>query len=203
MLISYQTPRFLFVHVYKAAGKSVTAALEACGQRAPRDNIFAPDHTQHVSARSLKAALPTEVWEQSFKFAFVRNPWDRLLSLYEFIRAREANRDHELVCSLGGFGSFVEWMCSARDAEVPIKRTQADLVMAEDGAPLLDFVGRFEHLARDFSEVCRRLGVQMELPHLNQTPHAPYQQAYDAVARDRVADWYAAEIECFGYTFGG
>jgi len=201
MLISYQEPRFLFIHVYKAAGNSIASALDPYGQRTPRDSIFHPDHTQHVSARSLKAALPGEVWASCFRFAFVRNPWDRLLSLYQFILAKPRNRDHQLVRSLGDLDGFIDWMCSPRDPEIPIKRTQSDFLVDDRGELLVDFVGRFEHLARDFAQVCARLGVSAELGHLNASPHAAYATAYTATARQRVADWFADEIERFGYRF--
>lgn len=202
MLISYQSPRFVFVHIYKAAGKSVAAALDPYGQRVPDECMFHPDYVQHLSARHLKAGLPRAAWDGAFKFSFVRNPWDRWVSLYEFILAKPRNRDHRRLVELGSFAAFVRWVCSGDDREILITRSQRDFLCDDDGALLVDYVGTFETLADDFAHVCKTLGVDAELGHLNANAHATYTSYYDDETRALVAEGARFEIDRFGYAFG-
>lgn len=167
MLIAYDNPRFIFIHIYKAAGKSVAAAMEPSAQRAPNECIFDRNYVQHLSARHLQVGLPREVWSGSFKFSFVRNPWDRWVSLYEFIVAKPKNHDYERVAALGSFDAFIRWVVSGDDPEVLITRTQEDFLCDDNGNLLVDRVGRFESLAADFEAICAHLGLSYELPHHN------------------------------------
>jgi hypothetical protein len=201
MLISYEPPRFIFVHIYKAAGKSVAAALDPHGQRVPDECIFHPDFVQHLSAKHLKAGLPRAAWDEAYKFSFVRNPWDRWVSLYEFILAKKRNRDHQRVVDLGSFSAFVRWVYSGENPEVLISRTQQDFLCDDDGQLLVDYVGRFESLAADFASVCGTLGVEAELGHLNANAHDRYSGYYDDDTRTLVEKGSRFEIERFGYSF--
>lgn len=83
--------RVIFVHNPRAAGTSVRRAL--CGTD-PNEDLPWPasepagnaNNQKHMLARQLKDKLPGDVWENRFKFAVVRNPYDRLVSLYYLFR---------------------------------------------------------------------------------------------------------------------
>jgi Sulfotransferase family len=201
MLIRYEPPQFIFVHVYKAAGKSLAAALGENARTSPRECIFDREYVQHLSARHLEAGLPRSVWARAFKFAFVRNPWDRWVSLYEFILARPRNRDHRRIKSFGSFGTFIRWVHSDQDCEILIKRTQQDFLCDEGGRLLMDYVGQVESLADHLATICARLELTADLPHLNANPHRHYREYYDADTRDLVAASSQFEIGRFGYRF--
>ena len=73
-----------------------------------------------------------------------------------------------------------------------------------DGAVAVDFVGRFESLQSGFDEVCSRLQIEARaLPHVFKTNHALYVEHYDDETRKLVEQLYAADIDAFGYRFGG
>jgi hypothetical protein len=62
-------------------------------------------------------------------------------------------------------------------------------------------VGRYETLAADFAQVCDRLKLRVELPHVNQSVHQDYRTYYSEHTRQLVAEHFAADIRLFGYTF--
>jgi hypothetical protein len=214
MLLSF-THRFLFVHVYKVAGTSVMTALQPYAHR-PRElllNRIAGRLNEllglrltvpfskyrvfpnHIKARELRDVLPARIFDRSFKFAFVRNPWDWQVSLYHFMLKKSAHSYHQFVSSLGGFADYLRWRVRAE------KRLQKDFLTDERGNFLVDFVGRFERLEQDFRHICQTLNLDVKLPRLNQSPHRDYRSYYDSLTRELVATHFREDIEAFGYTF--
>lgn len=211
MLMSLEK-QFLFVHVTKAAGSSIRTvlepycvnprdyfinrALEAVGRRVNRFGPF-PRHRfrLHDTAETARRSLPRDVFERFFKFAFVRNPWDRMVSMYAYLLARPDHHRHRLVVSLGG---FEEYLRMELNRGYP---TQMASLADRQGRLLVDFVGRFERLEEDFATICQKLGIAGRLGHRNGSVHAPYQEMYTPVTRELVARYFAPDIEQFGYEF--
>ncbi|MFZ4598877.1 MAG: sulfotransferase family 2 domain-containing protein [Terrimicrobiaceae bacterium] len=207
MLISY-SHKFLFVHLYKTAGNSITSALEPYAYRpgswrpsnwptwltTPRRLLIHQKPPKHASAAELQEILPAEVFQKFFKFAFVRNPWDWQLSLYHYILGQPGDKMFPHVKSLGSFDAYIRW----RETTY---RTQSSMICDNAGKPLVDFVGRVENVRDDFSEICRRIGVKVDLEHRNKSDHAPYRDCYTEETRSIVARIYTEDIERFGYSF--
>ncbi len=198
---------FVFIHVPKAGGTSVTEALRQFAlPRPPRwTSLLRPfglprDHRRHRfekhgSLRSVERVLPGDRFRTWFKFAFVRNPWDRLVSDYSFVLNRPAHRRHARVKRLGSFAAYLE-------REAPrVMSSQVELLRDSTGRVGVDFVGRFERLEADFATVCARIGVAARLAHHNRTDHAAYREFYDERTRDLVRSSWADDVEAFGYEF--
>ena len=132
-----------------------------------------------------------------FKFGFVRNPWDRVVSLYERTEAQQLKDQMP-------FTEFVEWIqySSSTCIHSSPHRYQLDWFVDPDGKVLADFIGRFERLAEDWAFVARKLGVTETLPHwkLNaRTRH--YTEYYSARTKEIIATKFKVDIEQFGYEF--
>jgi len=209
MLIS-ESHRFIFVHVQKTAGTSITEVLRPLALQPPagRVNRLASDlglvrdwrrchFRKHAPLRRAERVLPAEVFSSFYRFAFVRNPWDRLVSWYEFILQDATHRRHGRVRSLPGFEDFVR-----RELAHP-RRAQWWMLTGRDGRLGIDFAGRFERLEADMAAVCTRLGIAYRpLPHVNRTARrAPYQQYFSPALAALVRERWAPEIEAFGYAF--
>lgn len=70
------------------------------------------------------------------------------------------------------------------------------------GSLLIDFVGKLENLEKDWCFVCEHIDIpQQTLPRENLTARKPYQAYYDAASKERVARYWAREIELFEYAF--
>jgi chondroitin 4-sulfotransferase 11 len=206
--------RCIFVHIPKTAGTSVEQALGMfgdwrqedlqmmfgyTGRRMPNGEELSSPFLQHLTARELSKILPTEIWSY-FRFAIVRNPWDRMVSVY-------SNKDPHL-CNLARMQgiefdgtSFDDFVAKTMELDHAHLRPQTDFVLGEHGELLLDYVGKWERLAQDFADVCDRLGVQLTLPRENISQRSHYRDYYSQSSRDMVAARYQADIEMFDYEF--
>jgi len=163
-----------------------------------------------------------------FKFTFVRNPWDRLVSSYFFTRSRGdddgINRDayrgsdfNEFVRAEGPpytkdeyrkFFLPTDWCSHSPNLQRILNElhpfeNQIDWISDRNGKVLTDFIGKLENLQEDFNIVCDKIGIpKQELPHENKGKHKHYTEYYDDETKQIVAEKYAKDIECFGYKYG-
>ena len=81
--------------------------------------------------------------------------------------------------------------------------SQYSTITDEKGQIVVDFVGRFENLQKDFSYVVKRLGLPTEiaLPHLLKTDHEDYQVYYTDQTRRHVREKYCKDVKNFNYQF--
>jgi len=219
MLVSYDPP-FMFVHIDKAAGSNIQHALRPLASHSGGGkwrrrlawlgplNRWGGLHRQarfseHARAEDAKRCLPPEAYAALFKFAFVRNPWDRLVSRHAFLLRKKDHSQHRAVSALGGFDKYVRWETGGSRIHNRM-RHQHDYVLGPDGRSIVDFVGYFERIEENFAEVCRRIGIPAELQPA-QASHAlrDYRSCYTPETRELVARAYAQDIALFGYTFEG
>lgn len=199
-----QTHRCIFVHVPKTAGQSIEQVfLTQLGlewkQRAPlllrrnRDPRKGPPRLAHLRASEYVdlGYCDLDTFSTFYRFSFVRNPWDRIVSFYKYIGspAEYPFRDFVLHHLRNGLWSRMHWFV----------RPQTDFLY-RDGKLLVDFVGRFESLAEDFTHVAGQLDLPTrELPFVNRSD-ARRSPAYPAIRRTLKALWPGSPA--FG-NFGG
>jgi hypothetical protein len=113
-------------------------------------------------------------YHRCFKFAFVRNPWDRLVSCYASkivvpgTGLRMGNYGDVALERGMPFRKFAEAVCQIPDGEANLHFRSQHVFVCEDSPAkrvLADFVGRFENLEEDFSFVTKMLGFNAKLPH--------------------------------------
>ena len=212
MLLSYD-PAFLFIHVDKAAGSSIQLALRPDAPKKSEHSLRrrlvwlgrlnrlglyrALEFPEHATGREVERCLPAPLFASLFKFAFVRNPWDRLVSRYAFLLRNADHPRHGLVSGMKDFSDYVAWEIGRG------KMFQHTYVTDSRGELLMDFIGYYERLPEDFAKVCARLGVRAELPRANTSAHRDYRSYYTPATRDLVAGYFQRDIELFGYTFDG
>ncbi len=147
----------------------------------------------HQTIVEIQKKIPLNKFNEYFKFAFVRNPWDRELSLYKYILRNTKHYYHKQCLQFVNFSAYL--------TERPPLRQQYDF-LSKNGEIQVDFIGRFENLQQDFDIVCDKIGLpQHKLPHTNKTQHKHYTEYYDDETREIVAKKYAKDIEYFGYKF--
>jgi hypothetical protein len=137
-------------------------------------------------------------FEEYFKFGFVRNPWDRVVSLYE--RTEPLIMKDKMT-----FEQFVDWIqyASATCIHSSPHRYQLDWFVDGSGNMLADFIGRFERLDADWATIAKKLGLPETLPHKRENPRARhYTDYYNDKTRDIIASKFKIDIDHFGYEFG-
>ena len=150
----------------------------------------------HDNIQAAQKRMPADRFESYFKFAFVRNPWDRLVSEYQFLLNRPHHGRHTRVKKMEGFKQFVEMQIPRKDAY------QINMICDRKGESLMNFVGKLENLKSDWNTVCERIGLPpQDLHKENTTRHRHYQDYYDSGTRQLVGRHWAREIELFEYSF--
>lgn len=97
--------------------------------------------------------------------------------------------------------SFYDFVCKARLLNHVHLLPQVRFVCDSQGNALVDFVGRFERLEKDFALISERLGIGVTLGWHNPSSRGNYQSYYDDSSRRLVAEHYMNDIETFGYDF--
>ncbi len=196
-LSPFDEHRCIFVHVPRTGGMSIAKSL------------FGNLAGSHIPVSTYQAIFGKTVFDAYFKFTFVRNPWDRLVSAYRYILAGGAQVPHDLdmqraILPFNGFRDFVaSWLTKTKCREGVHFLPQSEFICTDDSRIGVDYVGHFETLAQDFEHVRDRLGIQTDLAHLNASARKGYAGYYDAETRDIVADLYRRDIELLGYEFDG
>lgn len=199
-MISFQK-RFLFVHIPKTAGNSIQNILRDYSE----DRIVANggqdglerfevrsegrDLVKHSTLADYYRELGQEAAAGMFKFACVRNPWDRMISFWFSPHRRET------AWNAKKFRKFVE-------KEVSPLRDYFALPGDGGKSPFAnaDFIIRYESLNEDFREACEKLGIPpVELPVRNRSERGDAAQYYDDKLSAFIAETFADEIEYFGY----
>ena len=187
----------LFIHVPKAAGRSVVRGL------------YDQRSVEHASAEWY-AQLDPDRYQRYFSFTFVRNPWDRAVSAYTYLCQNGAptNEDDskwgEFVRDFDSFDDFVCRWLNRDTAMRHILFTPQHLFICNVFGELdLDYVGRFERLEEDYQYIAGQVRGSGPLPHLNQSIERPphYADYYTDASKARVADVYEKDITLLGYTF--
>jgi chondroitin 4-sulfotransferase 11 len=193
--------KLVFVHIQKTGGVTVDDLL---WKRIPDLRSIS---ARHAFARRGRAEL--DAWDEYFKFAFARNPWDRLVSWYTMITTFDKG-GNELWWYVHDNSSTFEDFIHNCTGEVEIKKgvyysfayNQLDYVTDEHGNLLVDFIGRLENLDQDIHEVFRRLGLVLEkVPHHNRSLHRHYSTFYTPETEMIVRERFKRDIEYFGYEF--
>jgi hypothetical protein len=189
----------IFIHIPKTAGTSIAQA--AYGR-----------WIGHIPL-SRFAAFNADKYREYFKYSFVRNPWDRLLSAYAHLKGfGEPLAPREAAWSdvfLGDKTSFEEFVLALRDrqfrrqiiADLHFRPQVAWITVPGSDEIGLDYLGKFETLAEDFEKVADRLGVEATLPVMKSSIRAAYQDAYSAEMRATVEELYQHDIRVLGYEF--
>ena len=225
--------RFVYFVTPKVACTSIKAALTDLfdldsapyrftlpnGTPSMRVHKLFDESDYQIHKNQLLAGLSKGEYRDYFKFTFVRNPWDRLVSLYfnKVDSSRKALRSDLNPRGIEGrfypgmpFSEYIEAICRTPDKEAnPHFRSQHLVICRQKGKKriIADFVGRFENLEEDFSRVARQIGApSLELQHRAKSHRRQAKslsEFYDVKLRDMVAERFREDIEVFGYSFNG
>ena len=236
MIISHQH-KFIFFGNAKTGTTSITSVLGNLNEVhtiqkqldfvKANDPSFIPDRTLryvitgHIRPRFIRKAVGEEIWNSYFKFVFVRNPWDWVLSQYHqnFVNIRHRIK-HPLhlfqavyYSNLGlknnqkftekDFFRHWEKMKNFRGIKEETNYFQYQFIEESNGEKMVDFVGKYENLEADFNYVCDLLSLKnTKLPVLNKSKEKlSYQKMYTDEAKILVEEKYKKDIDLLGYSF--
>lgn len=220
MAIINHTHGFIFVHIPKAAGTSITSALSEYTRYCDLEiggtafgEAIAPAYLErfrlrkHSRAWQLRRIVGREAWDSAFTFSFVRDPYRRSLSIYHFLREWRGpgNNLYDAVHAYADFDAFVRsGLIFETDGPDGIFCPQADWLTADDQPDdlLVDFVGRVESVDEDLEKVCRRLGLATEGQPLSQRNRSAASRGGSDLTEETKAmlrERYRRDFDLFGY----
>lgn len=163
----------IFIHVPKTAGSSMEQhdGVGGSGHDTLSELMQKPDYNPDY-----------------FKWAFVRNPYDRTVSRYFQLFENMPER-------VGP--DLEEWIYSIE--MIPGFHTMPQVHFLK---PLkqMDFIGRYENLDYDWGYVCTQIGINPNgLRHIYKTKHKPWQDLLDIHMKEKIVEVYAEDFKAFGY----
>jgi hypothetical protein len=186
----------IFVHIPKCAGVSVARSL------------FGNLGGGHETISHYRLVFGAREFDRYFKFSIVRNPWDRLVSAYLFLKRGGMNPADRAwaeanLSEYGDFGSFVRgWLTHGNALTYHHFRPQVHYLLDSDGRMPFDFVGSFETLAEDYRRIAARLGTDGPLAEQNRGAPRDHRAFYDEETVAIVGRVYADDAARLGYQFG-
>ncbi len=173
--------KIVYIHNQRTGGYSTTKALNLAGCE------MDPLEDKHMTAIEMKPLIPD--WDDYFKFMFVRNPFDRMVSLY-LHRTQNLKSNRMLK-----YKSFSRYLKDHRSnpKDTPLQCEKYDK---------LDFVGRFETFEKDYKTVCKLAGIKNCLNHkLNSSKHTHYRDYYTTKSRRVVEKLFKKDLEKYNYAY--
>jgi hypothetical protein len=214
MIIS-ASRRYIFVHIPKTGGTALARALES---RVGPEDILLGDTPKARRRRHRVTGLQAKgrLWKHStladidglvtpaqmvdsFCFTLVRNPWDRMVSYYHWLRGQ--GFDHPAV-GLAKALTFSEFLNHPQTQASLRAWPYARYMRDAGGVERCDAFIRLEHFAQDAAPLWAHLGFRLELERVNASAReAEYRGYYSDDDAALVAEVCAADIARFGYQF--
>ncbi|MEM8790931.1 MAG: sulfotransferase family 2 domain-containing protein [Pseudomonadota bacterium] len=196
-----EDPRCVFIHVPKTGGNTI------------RNVIF----ERNYSGPYFGKAFDPE-WERLFSFAFVRNPFDRVVSAWKMFTQGVANSDWQLPEDFDPNLTLRDVLELALDpaaefghprfnqvkmnAKIRLKNHLLPQVHPYYQLSKAKFVGRFETYEADLKHIFGALGIGYKPPPRSHfTTRAPYQDYFCSTTIALARELYREDLERFGYDF--
>jgi len=178
--------KFIFIHIPKNAGTSIRNSFRLEGY----DKRVVKKPYPHDPCSKIREYCGEEVWNTFFKFAIVRNPYDRMVSYYHFHKSTQY-RFPAKANSL----SFDEWIIKGLDSNM--KKNQTWYLDEE-----VDYIGNVEYLENDWKLICQEIGIkQYKLPRFNVSEHNEWSSYYNEDTKRVVRKIFQDDFETFNYDY--
>jgi hypothetical protein len=218
MAIINNSKNFVFVHVPKAAGTSVTNALSKFTTY--QDLEIGGTHFgeqiqpaykkrfglgKHTPASGIRSVIGQKVWDEMFTFSIVRNPYDRVISTYKFLNKWKGTPEafKKKLCKFKDINDYILsdiWEVSDGPDYIFKPQTFWLTDVNDRNKVMVDFVGKLETLDQDLAKIMSQIEeTEVDVvasPQLNKT-EGYFELSENAI--EKINRVYARDFEFWGY----
>jgi hypothetical protein len=182
--------KFIFIHINKTGGTSISRALGNKGIR-------------HQTVREIIEIVGKSRFENSMVFTCVRNPWDKVVSHYEY---RVQTNQTQLAEKPIPFNDWVKLTYGVDKDKFYYDKPkmfmqQTEWLKNENGSIQGIEILRFENLEADFHAFAKKHEIETKLEHIKATKRRSYMEYYNEETKEIVRNWFADDVATFGYQF--
>jgi hypothetical protein len=194
----FESTKSIFIHVPKAAGTSIARAIYGM-------NVGHRKAIDYYDVSNKK-------FDAHFSFAFVRNPWDRAVSAYNFVKQNGTGYVQPLPNSIyqselfDSFERFVlQWLVNADLSKVDVVfEPQYKYICDRNNNIIVDHIGTVENMKSSILFLQKKLNVEIKIANLNQsTRKKDFRSYYNEETKKVIAELYKKDITLFNYSFNG
>ena len=177
---------------------------------------------KHSTAQEITKVLGEEKWNDCFTFAFIRNPYDQVVSFYHHLRKplyiskKTLGRQYpefldsgflepREACKAAMQYEFNEWVMKAYGYEefnhYGWFDSQLKWLTNEEGQIIVDFVGKYEKLMNSWKAICNSIGISVDLPKLNSSNRVSYRSYYSESSRRIIESKFEKDMIIYKYDF--
>lgn len=206
--ISY-SENFVFIHIPKNAGTAVSKS-------------FGIETSYHNTVKEYIQVLGEKQYDKMLSFAFVRNPFSRFISLYNYARMEESYYHSAIHPEKAIYGKHMDFDilkdASLKEAAQLLKSGQLvhnpphtqwkpQCFWLKDNTETLNvkYLGRIEDIEFHLKNLNNLLGAntKKELEKINTSSKSPldYKKIIGAETRSILEEYYKEDLETFNYDF--
>jgi hypothetical protein len=197
MIVSKEK-KVLYLHIAKTGGSSIVRLLQNNGMD---DRVLSDKHGSYEDKVEYFSDVAAH-WDEYYKFTFVRNKLDLMISLYNY--DRQLNGAWSLDSGVS-FESFIRDHVGCEDTFV--KKIQYNNLLDQHylthlgDKPLFDFIGKFNTYTQDLTAVCEHLAIENTEIHVNAGAYdrSKKDQYYTPELEEVLRSKFPKEFACFGW----
>mgnify|MGYP003626891996 CR=1 FL=1 len=176
--------KLIFIHPPRCSGTSIEESM--------LNGKLVPDSEKHLNAKQIKDIVKDE-WNSYFKFSIVRNPWDRVISMY-----------HSRHYALQGSGKYAGRSLKYFLENLTTPKWEYGLQCSDYINLSLDFIIKFENRQQDIETLNNKYNLFIDnniVARKNKGRHADYKKYYNKETIKRVSEMFSEDIKQFNYKY--
>jgi hypothetical protein len=198
----------IFIHIPKCGGTSIESLFWTAEERIEQNlwmgfidkfhNKFQTGGLQHLKAHQIRNLIGVDKFDTYFKFAIVRNPYNRLISQFLYMRKRPDLREF---IGLHEEDSFLQYLYKT-DRRIHVQwEAQNNFLYDEQGKCLVNLVVKLENISLLPSLLKKSplLPPVKKIPKLNSSHEIAVTSLLCPEAKSYIAERYKKDFEIFNY----
>ncbi|SCY73622.1 sulfotransferase family 2 domain-containing protein [Desulfoluna spongiiphila] len=188
----FDSTKSIYIHIPKVAGKSISNALYG-------------DDPMHHKLHEFRE-IDANKYNLYFKFGFVRNPWGRLYSAYNYLVNKNNYYPYGKYWWLNEYDSFDRFVIKGLTKELVENdmffASQVSYLKNLSGEIDVDFIGKFESINDDYIYIAKKLGITKDLEKIGASAkNIDYYSEYSNDMIKKVREIYIDDVNEFNYDF--